>query len=699
MKPYRIGFAIAAILLVLVLGHTYAQSVEWICGVPEDAGEGLVMKGKNPTIIDRVTPNPSGKNFKVAVLYFKLSDDSFNSGDCQTQGWSTSSPSPNWMGQFLINTPYNAATVGSDIAAKPNSLTAYWYRMSNGNLWLYGDEHVYTGASITTSSDAASKASWRANNQAILQWYANTYDLSSLDNNSDGLLDMIMLVCRARAKYPYGSGQSYTGVADGDYLPSPITISDALNPAEPDIRGEYSLVNNSGVYGTDAYNLEGAILLLAHELGHQIWVSGHRNGLHRWNLMSGAGSPPPTKNGKVASAFEKSLLGWLNFTTITTDQVAYELSAMTSSNQAISIPVTNAGANNDYFVLEYRRNITHYEITAPSTCTDPGLGEGLLISYMRAGSNGPDIRPADGTVALINSLYRDGDATDLFPNGGITKITPYTTPNTSDRNGNRTGLAILNIQYSGTGNEKVKFDIRQNYWEGTIASNTTWSGNVYVGGNLAVNSGVTLTVSLGANVTISSGAVVTVQGTLSIASNVTITGGGTIVTSGSGKIYVTSSTDATASNNSRKLVRDSAGNYHLVFESDGEICYEKCINNGTALSEFRRLSSGTGSNKFPSIAERSGKLYVFWQRKTGTNTYDTHFRHFTGTSWDNIRNINTGISSNNDLTPALAASTPAASFEMMVVYRTNQGLRFRRSTSSTGATWDAAATVTSNTSA
>jgi hypothetical protein len=246
------------------------------------------------------------------------------------------------MGQFLINTPFNAATAESDIAAKPNSLTAYWYRMSNGSLWLWGDEHAYAGPAITSSSDNASKASWRANNQAILQWYINNYDLSSLDNNGDGLVDMIMLVCRARAKYPYGSGsgRGYTGVADGDYLTDvfagTVTIFDALNPGEPDIVGSISLIDNSGVYGTDAYNLEGSIPHLAHELGHQLWVSGHRNGLHRWNLMSGATSfpppYPPTKSGEVASAFEKSLLGWLSFTTITTDQVAYELSAMTSSN-------------------------------------------------------------------------------------------------------------------------------------------------------------------------------------------------------------------------------------------------------------------------------------------------------------------------------------------------------------------------------
>lgn len=166
------------------------------------------------------------------------------------------------------------------------------------------------------------------------------------------------------------------------------------------------------------------------------------------------------------------------------------------------------------------------------------------------------------------------------------------------------------------------------------------------------------------------------------------------------KSYLASnSADAIASNSSRKLARDSGGNYHLVFETGGELYYQKSTDGGSTWSSYIRLSAGNGSNKFPCIAERSGKLYVFWQRKTGTNTYATHFRHHNGASWETLRTVNGSITSSNDLTPVLAVSTPSASFEMMVVYRTNSGLRFRRSTSGNGASWEAAADVTTNTSA
>jgi hypothetical protein len=101
-----------------------------------------------------------------------------------------------------------------------------------------------------------------------------------------------------------------------------------------------------------------------------------------------------------------------------------------------------------------------------------------------------------------------------------------------------------------------------------------------------------------------------------------------------------------------QLVRESNG-YRLVYESEGEIYYQNsATGNGNWLG-LMRLSAGNGSNKFPSIAERSGKIHVVWQRKTGTNPYDILFRHYTGSAWETIRTVTGGISSSNDLLPEL----------------------------------------------
>ncbi len=261
------------------------------------------------------------------------------------------------MGELLITTPYNALTVDSDMASKPNSLTTYFYNMSEGNLWLYGEEIAYEGPPINISTD---KADWRNKNQSILQWYIDNHDLRSLDNNSDGWIDMIILACRARQKYPYSTTGHYTGVSDGDYLTqTSITMADASDPAEPDIFGQRgNLISTSGTYQTDIYSISSRYII-CHELGHQLMNSGHFNGLHRWNLMSGAGASQPTRSGVVFSAYEKSRLNWIVLTDITDERIAYGLPDVTSSNDAVRIPV---GSGN-YFLLELRKNNTNFEIT------------------------------------------------------------------------------------------------------------------------------------------------------------------------------------------------------------------------------------------------------------------------------------------------------------------------------------------------
>jgi Neuraminidase (sialidase) len=186
-----------------------------------------------------------------------------------------------------------------------------------------------------------------------------------------------------------------------------------------------------------------------------------------------------------------------------------------------------------------------------------------------------------------------------------------------------------------------------------------------------------------------------VEGTLSIAANVTITGGGTIVKQGSGVIFVTNSASALASNNSRKLARDGNGNYHLVFETDGEVCYEKLTNGGTAIGEFRQLSyapSG-GAKTNPAIAERDGNIFVVWQKNTGSS-HDITFHKSTdgGATWpgNNRKTLATGVGANSPLPVIVSPATN----QLMVVYRTSSNLSYLTSTDD-GNTWSAVTAVPS----
>ena len=166
--------------------------------------------------------------------------------------------------------------------------------MSNGNLWIYGDEIAYQGSPINM---ATTYNQWRNINGDIHQWYIDNYDLSSLDNNSDGIVDMIIFVNRSR----FDTG--FMGIAD-NYLPAG-TISDASDPSEPVINGSSSVTTNSGVYQRGVYDL-GWRYIIFHEMGHQLHqLYGHYNGLHRWNLMSGSSfiTIPPSLSGLVQNAW------------------------------------------------------------------------------------------------------------------------------------------------------------------------------------------------------------------------------------------------------------------------------------------------------------------------------------------------------------------------------------------------------------
>jgi hypothetical protein len=141
--------------------------------------------------------------------------------------------------------------------------------------------------------------------------------------------------------------------------------------------------------------------------------------------------------------------------------------------------------------------------------------------------------------------------------------------------------------------------------------------------------------------------------------------------------------DATAHNSGRRLVRDSSGNYHLVFGSGGEIFYRKY--SGGAWQTPQRLSSGNGSNKYPSITERGGKVYVTWQRKNGS-THDIYFHKSTdgGLNWlaSNRITVKTSVGSPDPLQVIISPSTS----NLVVMYRSSTNLQSRHS-SDDGVSW------------
>lgn len=155
--------------------------------------------------------------------------------------------------------------------------------------------------------------------------------------------------------------------------------------------------------------------------------------------------------------------------------------------------------------------------------------------------------------------------------------------------------------------------------------------------------------------------------------------------------YRQSSTDlATAHNGGRRIVRDSSGNYHIVYQSYNQIFYTKYSATGI-WSNDKRLSDGSTGNGFPSIALRGSSVFITWQRQNGS-THDVYFHRSTdsGATWPTGNRITwSGVGSSQPL-PVVAS--PATN-EVMVVYRSGGNLISKRSTNN-GSSFTTTNTIT-----
>jgi hypothetical protein len=92
---------------------------------------------------------------------------------------------------------------------------------------------------------------------------------------------------------------------------------------------------------------------------------------------------------------------------------------------------------------------------------------------------------------------------------------------------------------------------------------------------------------------------------------------------------LSSSANVTGSNTQRKIVRDSAGRYHAVYESAGQIWYTRSTDGGTTWSPELRLSvyEGEGLQRSPSIAFKenasnaSARVCIVWEAYAVDESY------------------------------------------------------------------------------
>ncbi|PIS30207.1 MAG: hypothetical protein COT43_02215 [Candidatus Marinimicrobia bacterium CG08_land_8_20_14_0_20_45_22] len=250
------------------------------------------------------------------------------------------------------------------------------------------------------------------------------------------------------------------------------------------------------------------------------------------------------------SCYEKINLGWISPTPITGN--LENVSIPNIEMNPFALTYTHPSSTQNVYYIENRQPLS-FDFSYQDFNTREGGG---LLVYQKGnfytGAVWPNgltikIHEADGTHHLeVKGDWNTGDVYDFF--GGLSnihEICDNTSPSSNLPYNIPSRFAIFNISNSAS---TMTADFYTNAWAGTISSNTTWDKDVYVYGDLTVNSGVILTID--ANVTVKESVVFTVNpgAQLKFASGKKITVNGTLIAQGTSSNHITfTSNDATPS--------------------------------------------------------------------------------------------------------------------------------------------------------
>jgi len=113
-------------------------------------------------------------------------------------------------------------------------------------------------------------------------------------------------------------------------------------------------------------------------------------------------------------------------------------------------------------------------------------------------------------------------------------------------------------------------------------------------------------------------------------------------------IYCALALDASSFNteNQQRVAKDSLGNLHLVYASQGEIFYQESSDDGESWDDPVNISQTEGKSDYPAIAvDSEDNLYVVWDEFTPNGNYIILFKKFSvDKGWDDKpANVSTAL--------------------------------------------------------
>ncbi len=310
-----------------------------------------------------------------------------------------------------------------------NGTATRWYNASQNKGYYGGD---VTG--VDTNEDRADPGTWYVESlarEAVLLADADV-DFSKYDSDNDGTVDHIIIV-------QAGRDQASTG-ADEDIWSHSSDIITYDSMIKKFVRG----VSVDGVKAINYVMVSGydPMGVTAHEFGHDLGLIDLYNTtsgasvVEEWDIMDSGAWNDHGSTPSHFSAWNKGLLGWLNFTSI-----IYPQTQTVPQIETFPVAFRINASPSEYFLVE-NRQLTGYDNFLPKA--------GILIWHIddARGNN-------SGIIKKVNLVDASNGAVPLLRgapfagNYGYTSFTPFTSPSSSLNNGSPSGVKIYDIGSSG----------------------------------------------------------------------------------------------------------------------------------------------------------------------------------------------------------------------------------------------------------